>query len=500
MKIYLFLLLTLTGSLLTAQTGVLDVTFGQNGYTRSTFTPSRDSYGRLITGTDGSLWVAGSTGFTYDYLLAKYTPAGRLDSTFSDNGWVAFDYNGNTDQGYALARQADGNILLCGGVVRADRDWGILRVDSTGTPDPTFGDNGWALFDWGGYDEAYDLLVQPDGYILVCGTGNFDFALARLKPNGTLDSTFATNGRLTLANGGAPRLALGSDGSIYCADAFGSASVQFGVLKVSSQGQVVTSFGTGGIYTANLTNFPVRPVILIDGAGKIVFGGTAGSSGGSGAGFVLARISATGSPDMTFDGDGKVSITAGNAREGNGLHLLPNGHLLVAGAAAPNGNADMALYCLRPDGSLDTGFGTGGYAHLNIGGLGEWAYSVASQPDGKLIIAGNHSDGLPYIALARFSGGALTSLSDETLMTGLRLYPNPTRTQVNIQLTLPAPATVTLRLTDLQGRLLRQLHSGPQPAGDQTFVMPLPADLPSGLYYVQVQAGTATRWERISVQ
>lgn len=500
MKRLIFLLL-LPGSLAWAQPGTSDPTFGQSGVSLQTFTITRDSYGDIAQGADGSLFVTGSTGFTYDYLLAKYTPNGILDSSFSENGWEQFDQIGSTDQGRAIAIQNDGKILIAGGSVNANRDWGILRVDSAGGQDSSFGQDGWVLLDWGGYDEASDIVVQPDGKILVAGGGNFTLALARLKPNGTLDSTFGVNGRVSYPEGGNPALALASDGSIYVADAFANgSSAGYGVLKYTPLGQLDASFGTGGKVISDVTSFPSSPLIALQPDGKVIFGGTAGSSGGASAGFALVRVLGSGSPDPAFSGDGKVLISSGSATEGNGITLLSNGHILVAGAAAPNGNADMALFCIRPDGSIESGFGSNGVARLNIGGNGEWAQDVVVQSDGKIVIAGSHSDGFTKIAMARFQGGGLSSVGQSLMALDFQVFPNPVRNRLHFRAVLPAAAVVTFSLIDFSGKTVYLADMGKRPAGLLEQEAGLPEGIAPGLYMGVLRAGEISQARLLRVE
>ncbi len=475
---------------LLGQSGVIDPTFGTGGYHLQSFLPTRDSYSDMAVAADGSIWAMGSSGFTYDYLLAKFTPNGLPDSSFSGIGWTSFDYNGNTDQGRTMELQQDGKILLAGGVVTNGRDWGILRLQSNGIPDSSFGTNGWAVIDWNGFDEVYDLLVQPDGKILASGIAGspLGLAVARFTKNGIPDSSFATNGRFMLADGGSTHMAMDNDQNIYLVDVFGSALVQFGVMKLNSQGQVVTSFGTDGLLTIDLTNFPNSPFILFDNAGLIVFGGTDGTSLGVGEGVVLARISTSGVLDPTFDGDGKVTINTGSAQEGSDLIQLPNGHLLVAGAATPNANADMALFCIRPNGSLETTFGNGGIATVDIGGIGEWGYNVGVQPDGKIILGGSHFDAYSQFALARFSNGPLTSISGPALsQLRLTLAPNPANGEVAISFDLPQPGKVACVVTDLHGRTVFHQNWKAIAAGNQKWNLDLPATLAPGIYHLSLK-------------
>ncbi|MDX2250511.1 MAG: hypothetical protein SF052_27265 [Bacteroidia bacterium] len=481
MKKFILLFLLLPGSFVWAQPGSLDVTFGQSGVVLQSFIPTRDGFGEMAIAADSSIYVMGNSNFTYDFLLAKFTSSGVLDSSFSEDGWLLLDYAGSTDQGKAIAIQDDGKILLGGGVVVANRDWGVVRVSAQGVPDSTFGENGWAVFDWGGFDEVYDIVVQPDGKILVSGGGNFNFALARLEATGVLDSTFGVNGRVSYTSGGTAMIALAADGSVLCADGFDNGlNTQYGVIKFTDLGQIDDSFGDNGIFLSDVTNIAGEPFIALQAGGEIVFGGTLYNNQGSATGVALARILSNGSPDLSFSGDGKTIVNSGG--DAQDIGLLPNGHILIAGSATPNGNADMALYCFRSDGTLENTFGTNGTATVHIGGLGEWAYSLAIQPDGKIILGGNHYDNYNLIALVRLEGGELTNgIGSQINPYHFELFPNPTYGQVHIRSGQVFSEVVQITLIDISGK---KLWSSELLPGYLDKEITFPEDLPAGLYRI----------------
>src|SRR5207237_225404 len=109
----------------------------------------------------------------------------------------------------ALAVQPDGAVLLGGsaGVTPTDSQWAFARLTSSGAPDPTFGTSGQTTLSWDDVatsprNQLTALAVQPDGAILAVGTADSRyFAIARLKPDGTRDSTFGGDGRMTIGFG-----------------------------------------------------------------------------------------------------------------------------------------------------------------------------------------------------------------------------------------------------------------------------------------------------------
>lgn len=262
------------------------------------------------------------------------------------------------------------------------------------------------------------------------------------------------------------------------------------MLKFTPGGQLDNSFGSGGKAFSDVSAFPSAPAIALQPDGKILFGGTSGSSSGQPSGVALARLMASGSADPSFSGDGKLLIGSGGATEGSSLALLPNGHILVAGAAAPNGNADMAIFCLRPEGALDGGFGDGGLTRVHIpGGSGEWARNVQVLADGKILAGGSHFNGFTQVALFRLLGGGLSALPGEEAGIAWDIYPSPARgPSAILRATLQAPAALQFQLFDLQGRLVHSRPVGFHAAGPHEIPVLLPA-VPPGLYSAVLQIG-----------
>ena len=84
---------------------------------------------------------------------------------------------------------------MAGGMTAGEnRNFAILRLNPDGSPDPTFDADGQRTIDYGGRDEAQDVLVQPDGQIVVAGRiFGFEFAVVRLNPDGEIEDEFGTD-------------------------------------------------------------------------------------------------------------------------------------------------------------------------------------------------------------------------------------------------------------------------------------------------------------------
>src|SRR4051794_36479903 len=90
---------------------------------------------------------------------------GQLDVGFGAGGQRTMDLGGTYDWGYATAVEPDGRILAAGVTnSRGTYDFVVSRYLPGGALDPSFGDNGVAVTDFGGTkDWAYALALQPDG-------------------------------------------------------------------------------------------------------------------------------------------------------------------------------------------------------------------------------------------------------------------------------------------------------------------------------------------------
>lgn len=287
--------------------------------------------------------------------------AGSLDPTFGIGGKVTTALDG-FDFGYALAVQADGKVLVAG-KTSADRlnyDFALVRYSPDGTLDTSFGTGGVVTTDFaGGHDVAWEVAVQADGKIVAAGqsrpgpTGDDDFALARYNADGSLDTTFGIGGKVTTDFEG-----------------FSDAGYD---LAIQADGKIVVA---GEAFTGALT---------FD--------------------FALARYNPNGTLDVSFGAAGKV-VTDTNAGA-RALAIQADGKLVAAGALAAEQEGAMstgfALVRYNPDGWLDAGFGAGGIVTTVIAdGAAE---DVAIQADGKIVVAGSADEGDTFsdFAVARYN-------------------------------------------------------------------------------------------------
>ena len=158
---------------------------------------------------------------------------GDLDPTFGSGGKVTTDVGGS-DGAQAVAIQGDGKVVAAGlgnFAGPGTGDFALARYNPDGSLDTSFGSGGKVTTDFGGFDAASAVAIQPDGKIIAAGrSGSGDFALARYNPDGSLDSSFGSGGKVTTDFGGfdsAFGVALQADGKIVAAG-FQATSTQRG--------------------------------------------------------------------------------------------------------------------------------------------------------------------------------------------------------------------------------------------------------------------------------
>ncbi len=402
--------------------GSWDNTFG--GFFGLVRTPSFGFFelaADVMVQPDGKIVAAGYTGLN-DFYAVRYNANGSLDTSFDDNGLVRTNLGSIQDLGAAVALQPDGKIILAGvtgapafGPTPTLQDFGVVRYDSNGSLDTSFDSDGIAIttFEGSGFDQSRQIVaLQTDGKLLVVGaTGagptsaaSNNFALARYNADGSLDTTFGTDGLVitdfaTNSTDSPNAVVVRSDGRIVVA---GASAGNFALAGYNADGSPDLTFGVGGKVTTDFgSTADVANSIAIDGFGRLVVAGSASVSG-SGTDFALARYDANGVLDPSFDGDGRrtTPIGAGTAADiARAVAIQPNGKIVAAGQAVITGNGnDFAAARFNDDGSLDTTFdGDGKVTSHFVGSTTDLANAMVIQADSKIVLAGHAQDSFALI-------------------------------------------------------------------------------------------------------
>ena len=289
--------------------------------------------------------------------IADEHDGGYLDTGFGLGGKLAASFSSNSEI-YDIAEQSDGKIVAVGFAHNGtNNDFALARYNPDGTLDDSFGTGGRVLTDFGSTDVARAVALQSDGKIVVAGNasvgGGYDFAVARYRPNGTLDTGFGT---------------------------------------------VVNTTTRSGKLTTNMGATDIAHAVAIDSAGRIVVAGQAGNS------FGVARYGSIGVLNTDFDSDGKVTVNFGaGADHALDMAILANDKILLGGYATnnngtPANTADdykqLALALLLNTGVLSAELNTTGKVTTKIPSYSDAILSaqvnaIAVRPDGRILVGGH---------------------------------------------------------------------------------------------------------------
>jgi uncharacterized delta-60 repeat protein len=304
--------------------------------------------------------------------------AGVLDYTFANRGLALVDFYNETDILQDMAIAPNGKIILVG-YVNGFGEWAITRLNVDGTRDRSFGTNGKVLLDFVKKREdaemAQSVLVQPDGKILVGGRMSMDetrfgetaMTVVRLNVDGSLDPTFGTQGRFTLRGlGEATDMCFQPDGRILV---IGGA-----LVRLTSDGVLDESFTRQFISGPRIALAPGGKIVMID---EQTLEPT------------VIRRNADGTTDTSFGSGGRAVMTTPFRTALNGIAVMSDGSVIAGGEA----DGWMLLVKFRPDGTPDSGFGTGGYVRWTMNRPGKEGFAttirdVTLQPDGRILVAG----------------------------------------------------------------------------------------------------------------
>ena len=336
-----------------------------------------------VVQADGKIVVATQTASPFDVLVGGYNPDGSLDSTFGTGGTTTFDFTTGTSLVRDVAIDSAGRIVVAGTIIISpggQTRFAVARLNPDGSPDTSFDGDGKATA-FSVNSVALAVAIQGNDKIVMGGyvnatTSARNFALARFDVNGTLDSTFGSGG-------------------LVITDFFGNQD-EINDIAIQSDGRIVAAgFAFAG---ANPINND----------------------------FALARYNTDGTLDTTFDTDGRVNTNLVTSAQVSGLtssldianaiRIQSDGRIVVAGFTAISGSTnetDMVVARYNTNGSLDTTLVPASGPSGSVSGTRRVNFNLASgdvardlliQPDGKYVLVGtsvNSSGTVATVALAR---------------------------------------------------------------------------------------------------
>ena len=377
---------------------------------------------------------------------------GTLDSTWATAsplgaGRAIITLPSGDEKAYAIAQQTDGKLLVAGECFVTAAGGGLrlcgVRFNANGTLDTSFGSAGLVSTAFGSnnLDRGRSILIQPDHKIVIaglCDTGPanlrgriYDFCGARYLPNGAIDTTFGTGGKVITKVGVriytdsevTVAVARQPDGKLVLAsschyDGFDENNIAFSdirlcTLRYHPNGTLDLSFGMGGSVLTKLGANPSAALLgglVVQQDGKVVVASFCYFGGGNigTTRFCAARYQTNGTLDVSFGGTGSGKIyvpTTFGISEVNAMTVQADGKLLMAGSCVVSGTFSaqqgMCAVRLNADGTVDVDF-----VGPVVGGdrpgtvvtpvdsvanttFAESATAIAVQPDGKLVLAGH---------------------------------------------------------------------------------------------------------------
>jgi uncharacterized delta-60 repeat protein len=386
-----------------AAAGDLDPGFARTGAALLDFSDTSDYAMAVKVQADGRIVVAGETGVypLFHSGLARYNANGKLDRSFGTGGKITAALDSRGDLVTAVTFQSDGKILAAGSVIQNNSTLAFVlgRFNLDGTLDQTFGNNGSVEATFGDPSaEGNDVLLQTDGKIIVVGfTGvgsyadNNNFALVRYNPDGTLDQTFGTGGKIVTAFAGssmATSAVLQSDGRFVVAGTCTSGTHEFCLARYNADGSLDSTFGSfGEVMTKVGTGdaFSFGSVLQAD--GNIVLSGYSSTS--QGHDYTLVRYNSNGTLDTTFGNGGVVAtdFSGGTDDIAYALAAQRDGKLVAVGFTGTYPALNFAVARYSSAGQLDQSFGTGGKVITDFGNSDD-GYAVTIQSNGRIVAAG----------------------------------------------------------------------------------------------------------------
>ncbi|MCK9410388.1 MAG: T9SS type A sorting domain-containing protein, partial [Bacteroidetes bacterium] len=376
--------------------GSVDTSFGISGFIVTHLIETRNDENCYGVTVNGDIMLSGyaKNSTNNSLVLWELFSGGEPMTNFSSDGKEIPLFT-HPSKAFAVTTDSldPGNVVVVG---ESNGDFAVARynyINPTDPDDESFSGDGLTTTDFGSSNEsAKAVLTLSSGKILVAGNSNGDVAIAKYNSDGTLDTSFDTDGKITFdislasqteeVNG----MALQSDGKILIAGSvFNGTNNDIFVARFTSSG---TFDGSTTIPVG--TGDDVAKGIAVQSSGKIVLGGYTVNNAAN-KDIVLVRLNDIGDIDETFGTNGFVETTLGNNGEDicNALSLDASGKIIIAGStdAGSPSTKDFAVVRYTADGSVD------GTAIVSIGRSDEEANALFIQSDGKIVAAGYSFNG-----------------------------------------------------------------------------------------------------------
>ena len=435
--------------------GSVDNSFGTNGILELDFGGTREDIEDMLRLPDGKILITAETKNSnddYDFIVAKLNDDGSYDTTFGTNGVTVITFGATTDE------------------------------------------------------RPNKIITTPDDKIIVVGNAEggviWQTAIARLNTDGTLDTSFSDDGKNTLSITNRSDYLIGvditSDGKILTVGGAvfnGSNNGYFVIMRYLNNGQLDTTFGTDGVITLNMLNGSciARSVICLPDGRSLIAGHASGS--GVQRSFAIIRIDATGNLDTTFGDNGIVStVFPTDQSQIFNMKLDENNNILAVGDVSTDTEAtNFAAAKYSFDGVIDTTFGTNGTISTDFFGSHDSARDFLINQN-KVTIVGYTMDPYPNenFAIARYDVESSLGVIDNDFKNNFEVLPTVVSSNITIKSNLK-PRKADVSIVDINGKLVYHkiliLNQSPKSINLET--------LAKGLYVLKIKSDSQTETHKI---
>lgn len=389
--------------------GSIDYEFGTDGFVKLYFGNNKWMTIKSIATLNNKIifggYSRGSNG-EFKFTIVQLNSDGSFDTTFDDDGKaILFETTGSSDLAYALKIQNDNKIILTGQTidgVTTDDNFLTVRINPDGSLDSTFGSGGKVMTSFAtGNDYGRNLEIQNDGKILVIGSNNNRYAVARYNTDGSLDTSFDSDGKLYLTTNlslfisssqtiyDRPNIKVLPSGKILLS---GTSNYNFSLIRLNQNGSFDTTFGTNGVlyYSVNVRNR--SSYLFLNNENKIITGGSShNNTGGNVSKINQLQFSENG----LLENSSNFNIQLGISRASNAIEQA-DGKIIVLCENRTSSDDTIFIRYLS-NGSIDTSFGNNGIVTIGQG----LPNKMIQLSNGKLAVCFNNS---PYLYMYNSDG------------------------------------------------------------------------------------------------
>lgn len=392
--------------------GSLDTGFSTDGRAAIMISNGGNRANAVIVQTDGKILMggstrAGTTGTMTDFALVRLNTDGTLDGSFDDDGKVTTRFEDTSSTILGIDIHSDGTIVATGNSVSGSiRNFAVARYNGDGSPDVSFDQDGKVITDINLQDSVFGVQTQEDGKIVICGHTLVDpfpfvsMVTVRYNVDGSLDNSYDGDGiavtavpdihssaRAVLIQPDARIMAVGYTGF----GGFIGVNTDILLARYQVNGQPDESFGADGVAViefGNASDMIFEMAAQAD--GKVIAAGFSFDSAFRNT--TVARFNVDGSLDTGFGSGGSVSTSVSDLKGfladsfANEVIVQPDGKILVSADTYVQGKFVTIRY--NGDGTPDNSFGNGGVSTISLSPEGGHAWDMALLPDGKIVIVG----------------------------------------------------------------------------------------------------------------